>query len=349
MLYSMISSDVTDVERIPFAPSFCISGGEGLIDFGQLLARPFFWSCEKLALEVIRPKDGRVFSVFKKYIAILLFALVGIFAMPGWLVGSTLKMAGAALSGRAFMYRQGEGDERWGEEFSVLSFNACMYESGFPVILGGVAPASQRIEQVANLIRESNAEVVVLQELSLGPSEALMEEIKKEYPHFYTNVGNPGAWIQHTMVGPELFIASKAPIVSEPRFVSYAEGSRKLGFFCLETPTCWIVNAHFPEENQEAVLVEVSQEIERLKAETGKPCVLAGDLNYRKTIPENLFHDAREFTPTCPRDGEVDDFILVDRASFDEGMISVKEIGLIDCELSDHVPILAKITIQEGR
>lgn len=337
MMAVMISVDVLDFERSSFPMSLSQSGGECLIRFGQFVSTPFFFACEKLALAVLAPGDGRIFSVFARCIGAMLFTVFGVAALTGWLVGGCLKMAGAYLTGRPFMYVGGEGKEQWGDEFSLMTFNVCMYESGYPMILGGVMPARLRMDGVADLIKASRAEMVVLQELSLGPSEELIERLKGEYPHFYTNVGNPGAWLQHTLIGPELFIASKAPIVSEPRFVPYVCNEKKLGFFCLETPNCWIINAHFPEEDQEAIFEEVSREAARLKDETGKGSVLAGDLNYRKPIPESLFHDAREFTPTCG--DEVNDFVLVNDG------LGVREVSLVDCDLSDHKPILAKIQV----
>lgn len=341
--------------------------GTCLINMGQRICHPFFWSCENLALQVIHPKDDRLCSLFKRVVAALLFGTLGIVTLPGWIGGSCIKMGGTALSGKPFLYKPGLGQESWGQTISLLSFNVCMYESGFPMLLGGVMPASHRIDRLAALVHNSNAEMVVLQELSLGPSEQLIERIKHQYPHFYTNIGGPTAWIQHRMVGPELFIASKAPIVSEPRFVPYLQGKHKLGFFCLETPACWVINAHFPEDHLDAVLEQVVREINTLKKQTGKPCILAGDLNYHKKIPEKYFFDPKGDAPTCTTalsakmfglkepeiHSELDDFILVDRVSHDTKKIEVQQITHIKLTnrenpwlaLSDHDPLLAQIKI----
>ncbi len=346
--------------------SLRIGAGETLIDFGQFVCQPFFWACQKLALEVVQPKDDRILAIFKRCVAIFIFTSIGVATALGWLVGSGLKIAGAALSGKPFVYAQGKGAEHWDQKgFSLLSFNVCMYESGFPILLGGVMPANYRTDRLAQLLKEADADIVLLQELSLGPSELLMKELEETYPHFYTNIGSPTAWLQQTTIGPELFIASKSPIVSEPRFVPYTRGRHKLGFFCLETPTCWIINAHFPEEAQDKVLLQVSEQVEKLRLETGKPCVLAGDLNYRKKIPEELFHDAKELLPTCtnllgarlfgrddpsPPD-EVDDFILIDKDSFEAGKMRIEEIKVLELPdwdnprkaLSDHRPVFAQV------
>ncbi len=308
-----------------------------LIDFGQIVCQPFFWACEQLALEVLLPKDDRMFAIFQRCIFAFLYAVMGTIFFTGWIFGSSIKMVGTALSGRPFIYQKGGGKEQWGKTFSLLSFNACMYESGFPMLLGGVMPASFRLERLIHLVQEKDPDILVLQEFSLGPSQVLMEALKEMYPHFYTNVGEPAAWMQHRTVGPELFIASKAPIISEPKFIPYEKGTHKMGFFCLETPTCWIVNAHFPEEDQEEVLRQVANEVKKLN----KPCVLAGDLNYRNKIPKSLFYDAKN--------GTGDDFVLVDRASFSKGKIGVATIeeipdpGTSWNALSDHLPIFAKI------
>lgn len=367
----MSCTEITDLsfDLRAVAPSEVV--GEAMIDFGQFICQPFFWSCENLAVEWIQPKDDQIFSIFKRAIAVVLFVTLGIATIGGWVVGNCLKMAGAALTGKPYAYKAGEGAERWGEEFSLLSFNSCMYESGFPMLLGGVMPASYRVDRLAEMVLELDPDIVLLQELCLGPSKVLMERLKEQYPHFYTNIGPADAWIQHKTIGPELFIASKSPIVSPPRFVSYVEGKVKLGFFCLETPTCWIVNAHFPEEAQDVVLNQIAEEMQRLTVETGKPCVLAGDLNYRRAIPQELFHDPKEFVPTCNNllssrmfgqeeqepFGEVDDFILIEKNAFDTHRMEIPEIRLVDLldgdnpwrALSDHKPVLARVrTTRQG-
>lgn len=346
----------------PISPTQAV--GVCLIDFGQWICQPFFWSCEKLAVEILHPQEDRIFPLFQQCVGVFLYTIFGSVTLPAWVVGSCLKMGGAALSGKPFMYKRGLGKESWGPTFSLLSFNACMYESGLPMLLGGVMPASYRIERLANMLQSMDPDFVAIQELSYGPSEQLIKHLKHKYPHFYTNIGNPLAWIQQKTIGPELFIASKAPLVSEPQFIPYSHGAHKLGFLCVETPTCWIINAHFPEDDR--ALLQVAQEIERLKAATGKPCILAGDLNYRKKIPKELFFDPKDDTPTCTNrlqakmfgskepdpPTELDDFILVDRSSHDDKTLHVEKIELINLPdedspwkaLSDHKPIFARIS-----
>lgn len=342
--------------------------GWALIDVGQVLAKGFFVSCEKLALTLIQPKDPRILQVFKRAIAALCFTLLGVLFLPGWIVGSCLKMVGTALSGVPYIYLKGKGKEAWNEKgFSLLSYNCCMYESGFPMLLGGVMPASYRIDSIAKRIKQEDPDIVLLQEMSLGPSENLIEKLKDHYPHFFTNIGNPTAWIQSKTVGPELFIASKAPLVSEPLFIRYTapEASQKMGFFCLETPSCWVINAHFPEENQELCLKQIYERASQFK----KPFVLVGDLNYRKEIPKELFFDPRkeDNAPTCSNvlaakmfgkpepeiREELDDFILVDAPSHKKGLMNVEEIKLLKekgdgvdpwTAESDHFALKAKIS-----
>ncbi len=338
--------------------------GRHMIQFGEWVCHPFFWSTEKLALQLIHPKEDRLFPLFQRAMLTLLFATLGFSTLACWLLGNALKMCGAALLGGPFLHELGNAKEQWQNEISLLSFNVCMYDSALPMLLGGVMPASFRMSELAKLIQTSNPDLVVLQELSYGHSQELMKRLQNQYPHFYTNIGPPTAWIQHRAVGPELFIASKAPSVSPPQFIPYKHGVHKMGFFCLETPTCWILNAHFPEKQQEEVLKQVALESEKLRAKTGKPCILAGDLNYRKRVPNALFYDAGKDQPTCstvlaPRmfgkkdpdpPAELDDFILVDQPSFQQGKIHVKEMRLLEQPhphnpwkaLSDHTPLLAK-------
>lgn len=327
--------------------------GWALIDVGQFISRPFYWSCEKLALQVIQPQNSKVFDVFRRAIGTLLFGTLGCVSLLGWLGGGALRMAGTCVAGVPYIYQKGEAKQKEKKNFSLLSFNACMYESGLPMLLGGVMPASHRVDRLAELIQKNQPDLVVLQELALGPSKDLMEKIKKEYAHFYTHVGNPGAWIQSKIVGPELFIASKVPIVSEPQFIPFRESkaSHKLGFFCVETPTCWVINAHFPEEHQEACLKQIHEKCLEFK----KPCVLAGDLNYRKKIPEELFFDPKGEEPTCfdllSGSSEIDDFIIADTQSWKAKKIGFEKQEIITTEhsseawkaLSDHKPILAQI------
>jgi hypothetical protein len=109
----------------------------------------------------------------------------------------------------------------------------------------------------------------------------------------YTNIG---ASHFHTTIctsGPELFFASKVPVLGKPSFFPYKLHSDKAGYFCAETEVAWVLSAHFPDGQQDMwphrrlLLDQVHQKMQELERTTGKKAIFMGDLNVRRTGKED--------------------------------------------------------------
>lgn len=354
------------LSTISITTSLSESIGKKLIDFRQTITEPFYWVTENLAIDLFCSKD----LPSKRSARIFFHSVLSLTLVPEWVIGNLLRTLGTYIMKKPYYYIAGEGREQeTNKRLSLLTFNVCMYESGLPMVFGGVMPARERVKKLAAFLEDADADVVLLQEMSLGAAKRLFSLLKEKYAHVYTNIGPAFAWIYS--IGPELMILSKAPLTEQPpEFVPYkAEGSSyKLGFFCLETPLCWIINAHFPGKNylsasgQKELLQEIVQKMKDLKAKTGKPCILAGDLNIRRTGQEDddytvsglqeMFYDyyTQKHTECCaetstctnlllprllgeedPADChyEIDDYILVDMESWKEKKIGIETVELI--------------------
>ncbi len=196
-----------------------------------------------------------------------------------------------------YHYKRGTGAEN-GSSNRILTLNACMLDGTLPKKYGGMTLASERTKQLSDLIQKHNPDIYLGQELTLETGTLLYEELKDQYPHFWIGMGiDPG----NEQSG--LFVASRHPIVSEPLFIPFPEWMQKptdekrpleRGFFCLETADYWIVTSHMEPGSPEKAgsfrrsqLKYVTENMDLLTQESGKPYLLAGDLNIERTAKPN--------------------------------------------------------------
>lgn len=207
-----------------------------------------------------------------------------------------------------FYYRPGSGEEK--KKFTthtLLTLNTCMMDGILPSIYGGMTgPVSERAKRAADFVKEENPDIFVAQEVTLQSSRFLYEELKDAYPHFWVGMG-----IEPGKKEADLFVASKYPIQGEPIFVPFSKemqnvyeypfelnkeyGDRLIerGFFALETSQFWIVTTHLEPGNKEKglpfrqkQLAFLTDYMDQVAKATGKPYLLAGDLNFARTDDE---------------------------------------------------------------
>ena len=71
-------------------------------------------------------------------------------------------------------------------------------------------PNSQRVDQISQMILESDADIVALQEVSdLSDGYRLYDKLKSKYSDFYFNAGATPFILQNNS---GLFVASKVPV-----------------------------------------------------------------------------------------------------------------------------------------
>jgi endonuclease/exonuclease/phosphatase family metal-dependent hydrolase len=173
-----------------------------------------------------------------------------------------------------------------------------MFWGFFPRLFGGVTPARERIEAVANKILQEDPDLFVAQEVHVGPAAALYEQLKGTYAHFYTRI------LPSALLGFDsgLFIASKRPIEGSFRVIPlppgevihraaavFDAGPCGLGITHLSAGTG--VQAESVRAQQMATIVSAIQE------RAAKPFLLLGDLNIERTGDEyRRLNIARDFT-----------------------------------------------------
>lgn len=204
------------------------------------------------------------------------------------LFGGLTEYIGSLIATRPYSYIPGNAPQlnRSNNILKAMTFNGCMFWGGLPIVFGGVSPARERLDKIAQLIKQLNPDILVMQEVSYGPSLDLYARLKDQFSHFFTRIGpNP------FQLDSGLFIASNYPILSDPSFIPFSKHTSFMrGIFCIETPLCWILTAHLktgePEkcrQKREEQFALVTKTIETLKQKSDKPCLLMGDLNIQRT------------------------------------------------------------------
>ncbi|MBS0653514.1 MAG: endonuclease/exonuclease/phosphatase family protein [Verrucomicrobia bacterium] len=200
-----------------------------------------------------------------------------------------------------YRYLKGQAPEKVaspGSEFTVLSLNTCFVPGRYPYLFGGVLlPWKDRVSALADKILSVNADVVCLQEVHAeDASNALYEELKKEYSHFYTAIGPRvlGFSLESLGLPSGLFIASKYPI-ENPQFTLFSLSGVQMnyGFFdfqikCGNDPIGHIYTTHMQSlkyhQFDQIRAAQLSQILEKMEDDSklthrNVPFFLCGDFN----------------------------------------------------------------------
>ncbi len=206
-------------------------------------------------------------------------------------IGEILDLTGDLLQQRPYNYLKGSVEEKQDTKnsYSVFSANLCMLSYGIAT-LGGIRPATSRIDEAAVAILTADADFICLQEMSMAPSLELFEKIKSRYAHGFTRIGP----MPTNRMNSGLFFASKYPIEEVQYHALSDNGPITRGIFCVKTKTGWIINAHLragssPEVTQlrKKQLQEISTIAEKLSQKGAIPCFLFMDSNIKRTGKEN--------------------------------------------------------------
>jgi len=199
-------------------------------------------------------------------------------------IGEGFHALGNAVSGTPYTYLRGNGPEKLDDQnLKCMTLNACMFWGGLPIPFGGVTPAGERIEALANLIAQENPDILFLQEASFAPSYELFDKIKDQYAHCFTRIGpNP------FRMESGLTIFSKLPI-DNPQFLPFPDQNLlQRGAFFLNTPSYTLVNTHLSVINADERKKQfdlVVQKIDELK----RNVFILGDLNIDRIHAEKEY------------------------------------------------------------
>lgn len=185
------------------------------------------------------------------------------------------------------------GEKMGGGQFSLMSWNICALTGKYPTLYGGVRPAKKRVDEIANFILKTDADVVCLQEAhDHAVSKLLFEKLKETYSYFVINIGKDSL----IQFNSGLFIASKFPIENfdfTPFINKGRQRAIKKGCFAFKVmsenhPIAYVVATHLQpnktEKDAEIRLRELklvhSKLLQDIKLdERSYPRIVCGDLN----------------------------------------------------------------------
>jgi endonuclease/exonuclease/phosphatase family metal-dependent hydrolase len=271
-------------------------------------------------------------------------------------LGSTVFRAiGFALQKEGFTHVRGSAPEKTlvGGEAKVMTWN----------LRERMAPWSYRIEKIAEEIVKENPDVLVLQEVyDVAFSEALIEQLKGHFAHFYTYLG---ASVWGDTGGCMVLTKCAVQTFSHTDFVSNEESCNR-GFDVLEikakpedlTPCARIIGTQLTpgKGGKEMRMHQIAQIVNRLGLEKlSLPTFFAGNLNTSLDSEEGvhlsgyLYHSYRENEPTSTKEASDDLISFFKRRGDDERVLPVIErnIHLLDCHLaktalSDHHAVVTR-------
>ncbi|MBS0629260.1 MAG: endonuclease/exonuclease/phosphatase family protein [Verrucomicrobia bacterium] len=234
--------------------------------------------------------------------SVCLAALFAPITISLYTLGEGFHYCGNAINGTPYTYLRGEGIEKLDDQnLKCMSLNACMFWGGLPIPFGGLRPAGERIDELAQLIQRENPDVLLLQEASFEASSELFERLKSDYAHCFTRIGpNP------MQMESGLMVLSKVPLNS-PQFLPFPDQKgMQRGAFFIDTPSYTLINTHLKAgdevEERKRQFDLITQKIEDIKRDKNRNFFLMGDLNidrihaeeeYSSTISE-AYHDPRK-------------------------------------------------------
>lgn len=252
------------------------------------LNSPFHYSTEKL-VDVLCPipYTGNYPNLIKiqKIFALALSILCTPVSVPLALAAGIIGSAADKISPNPFIYYKGNASEKVSSDlpFKAKTLNICSLFGGLPQAFGGLPPAHKRIDKLCQLIGESDPDVLLLQEASFGPGRALYSKLKDKYAHFYTKIGEIG--LNPIALDSGLFIATKLPIISKPRFIPFPNMTWfKRGAFCIETEKLRIYATHLSPGAANTDAAQRKRELECIEGDikknsTEKTIIIGGDFN----------------------------------------------------------------------
>ncbi|NGX33958.1 MAG: Sphingomyelinase C [Candidatus Anoxychlamydiales bacterium] len=273
-----------------------------------ILASPFWWYSEK-AVRIFSPirldKQDQCSTFIGEIATRAFYSLLALPMLPislglSLIEGSTRILANF-IQPNSFFYLKGEIDEKTtlGKKLKILTMNVCFVSGGFPRLFAGVSSWKQRIDGIIGKILIEKPDVVCLQEVNdVNAANALYDGLKKEYAHFYFNIGSK-TFSQNS----GHFIASKYSVL-DMSFIPFSTGvglqnmvNKGLFFFSLKcknkifskifavhlSPSKDDLNPTIEEIKRRKIELErVKKEIEiSEKKEKESHKVLVGDMNLR--------------------------------------------------------------------
>ncbi|MBS0615881.1 MAG: endonuclease/exonuclease/phosphatase family protein [Verrucomicrobia bacterium] len=243
--------------------------------------------------DVLHADSFRVTNYARKFFLGVKGVFYGLLAIPTAPAGIFLRYLAGRLQTDSYIYYRGEAEEKTIQnEMTLLSWNVCCTSAGYAISDGGVLPWRYRLEEIAQKIKEKDADVVCLYELfDANAAFALFEKLKGNYSHFYFNIGP-----RPTGVSSGIFVASKLPL-NKPEFIAFPKDmlvgrtkNAEKGVFSFEVQDVAHIfathlqhseeSAYPTDEEIKARREEMELIAQKMDAIKGKAVILTGDLNF---------------------------------------------------------------------
>lgn len=273
-----------------------------------ILERPFWWSFRIITQQILEKNDK---NYYQRIISTLLTFPLAPVSLLGASAALLTRFVTHYLEEGSFLYYRGKvGSLEQVKQFSLLTWNVCCMSGGLPILYGGVAPAQQRIQRIAEKILSADPDIICLQEME---DEActlrLIELLSDKYHDFYFNIA-PRRLVKS---GSGLMVASKIRL-QEPTFHLFKAATRaqkwaNKGFFAftfsMQDQHIHVINVHLqpskidqhPTPPEKSVRESQIQQILKKVAQTQKTTLhlVVGDFNIVSGSEEHQTSSIRQF------------------------------------------------------
>ncbi|MFA6119410.1 MAG: endonuclease/exonuclease/phosphatase family protein [Parachlamydiales bacterium] len=246
----------------------------------------------------IDTRSYKISNYIKKIFLLLGFLITSSIAIPSAILGIAFRYFGSCLQKKLYIHLKGKSPDKIlrNHTFNLLSWNICGISGGYSITDGGVMPIwLSRIKKISNQLLKTKCDVICLYEVfDINLALHLQQKLKKEYAHFYFNIGPNILGVSSGM-----FVASKFKI-QNPNFSAFPPKAlvgrttyTKKGFFSFDLQSekrvfAKIFSTH-PQHSEECAYPTGEEKkarkaaIELIQRETenekNKAVIVTGDLN----------------------------------------------------------------------
>jgi len=208
----------------------------------------------------------------------------------------------------AFIHEKGRAAELDKSSVKLLTLNTCFLPGGLPKLNGGVEPWRARFSPLVKFIKESNADVVCLQEMfNPDATDALRQFLSDDYAHFYVHIAPKvlSKKMSNTFgFGSGLLVMSKMPIKNAQYVPIKAEhpcvnrGVFMVDVVRKDSKPLRIGNTHlvaFHNDEAKQIRQEQIKEVTKILSKSKYQTILCGDFNISLGSGEPAEDTLKEF------------------------------------------------------
>ena len=160
----------------------------------------------------------------------------------------------------------------------ILSWNVCGLYGGLCMAFGGVKKVNDRMKLIVEKIKEMDADLIALYEVSEPMALLLEKKLKSNYLEFYSRIRRDPL----LRLDSGLFIASKQKILN-PKTINLPLGAMvKRALFSFEIGEKHFLTTHLQPGSRQEDIATRKRQVEVIKKEFKSNSILMGDLNIER-------------------------------------------------------------------